>query len=81
MKFLRETPFLLSVVSLIRTSPQFRCSYHPEFEIDFATAFIENMRELGLKGEEIALAISSLQQPNDRTFVADWINESLMANT
>lgn len=59
--------------------PAISLQLHPEFEIDFATALIKNMRDLGLEDEEIALAISSLQQPNDRTLVADWINQFLLA--
>ena len=50
--------------------PAISFQFHPEFEPDYAAALIELRRDRLGNADE---AIASLQQPNDRERVADWI--------
>jgi GMP synthase-like glutamine amidotransferase len=50
--------------------PAISFQFHPEFESDYAAALIEFRRERLANADA---AIASLQQPNDRQRVAQWI--------
>jgi GMP synthase-like glutamine amidotransferase len=50
--------------------PAISFQFHPEFETDYAAALIEFRRERLANADA---AIASLQQPNDRQRVAQWI--------
>jgi GMP synthase-like glutamine amidotransferase len=50
--------------------PAISFQFHPEFETDYAAALIEFRRERLANADA---AIASLQQPNDRQRVAEWI--------
>ncbi|HEX8215730.1 MAG TPA: type 1 glutamine amidotransferase [Allosphingosinicella sp.] len=52
--------------------PAISFQFHPEFETDYAAALIEFRRERLANADA---AIASLQQPNDRKRVAEWIRK------
>jgi GMP synthase-like glutamine amidotransferase len=57
--------------------PAISFQFHPEFETDYAAALIEFRRERLANADA---AIASLQQPNDRQRVAQWIRRFVEAD-
>jgi GMP synthase-like glutamine amidotransferase len=50
---------------------------HPEFEIPFAKALVEIRRGKPLTDEQTDAAITTLDQPSDRSVMVDWIRRFL----
>jgi GMP synthase-like glutamine amidotransferase len=57
--------------------PAISFQLHPEFEPAYAKALIENRRGTRFPEAQADAAIASLDQPNDRARVAQWIRRFL----
>jgi GMP synthase-like glutamine amidotransferase len=57
-------------------APAISMQFHPEFEPDYAQALIEHRRARVPAPDS---AIASLERPNDRALVGEWIREFLRA--
>ncbi|MDO1558271.1 type 1 glutamine amidotransferase [Brevundimonas sp. 2R-24] len=57
--------------------PAISFQFHPEFEADYARALVEVRRSRGVDPRLVDAALDSLEHPNDRLMVGEWIGRFL----